>query len=152
LPTSETGGHAMPSARRYSATGVLSFSLWSLLFMVALLLSGVSAFAQTVVVSGDRATFPIGTVFEGFDGVPAGTRAPFDTGAAVIEGNGEVIDSLVGLQESFWFPGHESPPNFVITNLIFTVKFPQPVDNVSFDWTCFFCGSHYLNYRLYDVN
>jgi hypothetical protein len=82
-----------------------------------------------------------------FDDVSANTFAPFVSNGVSIVGIPappsplpEVINSLVGQPDLFWFPGVGSPPNFLLTNIgPFQATFPVDARAVGFDYNCFAC-------------
>lgn len=81
-----------------------------------------------------------------FDDVPAGTSAPFVSHGVTFAGllpgyTPNVTNQVVGLGQSFWFPGAGSPPNFLDTSFAFQATFALDMTTVGLDLTCFACDS-----------
>ena len=75
-----------------------------------------------------------------FDDVPAGTTEPFTSGGATFTNSGgTVLNSLVGLDHSFWFGSQGSSPNFFGTITDYNVSLPATETAFGVLMACFGC-------------
>ena len=96
--------------------------------------------SQTVALA-DRNAFIAQTgpnVIAGFEDVPANTGTPFVSNSVSFTGPGQVLNSLVGAANSFWFPN--SGTQFLLTNFNIHATFPADVSAAGFDYHCFACA------------